>query len=362
MLKHQGFRGMNKAFAEEYGTITVACPLCYSKLICVYRWTMAFQNSHFSLAYDRPSITMFSQPEIPFDRKSMPGHRSYFDSLCRVVSLALEVLRGRLDPEQSHIRYHDIREYKQRVHRILAEAAPHLRFPDHCHSLSDNIERNELRLHSCYVLSVLCRVSLDPDSHLDDHRRAMIRDDCISNLIGTIEAFVELHSIHSHCSRSWISVQRTIACAFLLVSQDGQSHPRTMPLIQKLQHVLADHVQADGAADSNVRTDSAKNLASSLRALREIIATFRARQRKTPDGEVPTAASSKPQATSMPLPLTVSGFGQTATSPLTATPTSMTGDNNLAPDYNQMPIQQTDMRYILDGVSDVMLFPSLSPT
>lgn len=352
---------MSKPFVEEYGTITITCPLCWSKLICVYRWTMAFQNSHFSLAYDRPSITMFSQPEIPFDRKSMPGHRSYFDSLCRVVSLALEVLRGRLDPEQSHIHYHDICEYKQRVHHILAEAAPHLRFPDHCHSLSENIERNELRLHSSYVLSVLCRVSLDPDSHLDDHRRAIIRQDCISNLIGTIEAFVELHSIHSHCSRSWISVQRTIACAFLLVSQDGQSHPRTMPLIQQLQHALADHVQADGAADSNIRTDSAKHLASSLRALREIITTFQSRQLKTTDSEFPIIASSKQQTMGMPLPLAVSGSGQFAASPLTSTPTSMIRDNNFAPDYNQTPIQPPDMRDILDGVSDVMLFPSLSP-
>lgn len=330
---------------------------------------MAFQNSHFSLAYDRPSITMFSQPEIPFDRKSMPGHRTYFDSLCRVVSLALEVLRGRLDPEQSHIRYHDIREYKQRVHRILAEAAPHLRFPDHCHSLSENIERNELHLHSCYVLSVLCRVSLDPDSHLDDQRRAIIRQDCISNLIGTIEAFVELHSIHPHCSRSWISVQRAIACAFLLVSQDGQSHPKTMPLVQQLQHVLADHVQANGAADSNIRTDSAKHLASSLRALREITATFQARQLKTPDSEFPAIASSNPQTISTPFPLTASGpatgsgsgSGQLARASLTSTPTSLTGDNNSISDYNQTPIQQADMRDILDGVSDVMLFPRLSP-
>jgi len=129
-------------------------------------------------------------------------------------------------------------KYKQRMHHILAEAAPHLRSANCCVTIADGIERTEVRLHSCYLISVLCRVSLDPDSYLDGHRHALVREDCIANLIGTIEAFVELHLINPHCSRSWISVQRTIACAFLLVTHDGQSNPRTAILIQKLQECL----------------------------------------------------------------------------------------------------------------------------
>lgn len=314
---------------------------------------MAFQNSHFSLAYDRPSITMVSQPEIAYDRKSMPGHRSYFESFCQVVSLALEVLRGRMDPEHSHVRYHDIREYKQRMHRILAEAAPHMRFPDHCYTLAEHIERTELRLHSCYLVSVLCRVSLEPHSHLDDHRRALVREDCIANLIGTIEAFVELHSIHPHCSRSWISAQRAIASAFLLVAHDGQSHPLTWKLINNLQDVLADHVYADGAADHNSRTDSASHLASSLRALREISAAFRAQHMQMQPPDCSTTPLNIPKVTvSMPGPASDSmEIWPTATTASAAVP-PISGDDNV-------PGEHTDMRNILDRVSDVMLFPNM---
>ncbi|KAJ5084875.1 hypothetical protein NUU61_009454 [Penicillium alfredii] len=293
-------------------------------------WTMAFQNSHFSLAYDRPSITMVSQPEIPFDRKSMPGHRSYFETLCRIVSLALEVLRTRMYPASSQPRFHEIREYKQRIQRILAEATPHLQHRNRCQTLVEHIERTELRLHSSYLLSVLCRVSLDPHAHLDEQRRALIREDCIASLISTVDSFVELHEINSHCSRSWVSLQRSIASAFLLVANDDG--PQTLALIDRLEVVLADHVYDDGEAHSNNRTDSAKHLSSSLRALREIREAFRARK---PAPVVPTRVFPSPPSidTSPELP------------PKLAT---------------VLPVEDWSMRNILARVSDVMLFPSMS--
>jgi hypothetical protein len=301
---------------------------------------MAFQNSHFSLAYDRPSITMVSQPEIPFDPKSMPGHRSYFETLCRIVSLALEVLRSRMYPGSSQLRIHEIREYKQQIQRMLAEATPHLRHRDSCRSLAEHIERTELRLHSSYLLSVLCRVSLDPHAHLDAPRRAMIREDCISSLINTIDAFVELHEINSHCSRSWISLQRSIASAFLLVANDDSA--QTWQLIDRLENVLADHVYADSDTDNNNRTDSAKHLSSSLRALREIRGAFSAR--------------------------TDSSIGQpssTTYSPIVlSSPPSLNPSSTMPPSAiistGPQPMEGLSMRNILDRVSDVMLFPSMS--
>lgn len=304
-------------------------------MLTLYRWAMAFQNSHFSLAYDRPSITMVSQPEIPFDRKSMPGHRTYFETLCRVVSLALEVLRSRMYPEAQEPRYHEIREYKQRIQRMLAEATPHLRHRDQCRSLAEHIERTELRLHSSYLLSVLCRVSLDRHAHLDEQRRALIREDCISSLISTIDAFAELHEINSHCSRSWISLQRSIASAFLLVANNDS--PQTWDLLDRLEKALADHVYADGDAEHNNRTDSAKHLFSSLRALREIREAFRARKPK-PAPPVPVSGPTTYSLDTTPgLP-----------------PNMVTAGGPI------LPMEDWGMRNILGRVSDVMLFPSMS--
>lgn len=316
---------------------------------------MAFQNSHFSLAYDRPSITMVSQPEIPFDPESMPGHRSYFETLCRVVSLALDILRGRMLSDHSHLRHHEIRDYQHRMQRILAETTPHLRHRDACVTLADHIERCELRLHSSYLVSVMCRVSLDPDSHLDPHRRALIREQCIENLINTIAAFVELHSINPHSSRSWISLQRTIASAFLLVAKkDGQANPQTRSLIDNLESVLADHVSADGASAHNGRTDSAKHLSSSLRALREVSAAFRQTPRppaqpQQPQHPQPVQPQGQPQPSSAPRvhPVVLPAQVKTAHPP-----------PGMPPYYRHR--EDGDVRNILDTVSEVMLFPSMS--
>lgn len=306
---------------------------------------MAFQNSHFSLAYDRPSITMVSQPEIPYDRKSMPGHRSYFESLCRIISVVLEMLRGLMLSHHSHLRYHEIREYKQRIERILADTTPHLRYRERCVTLAEHIERTELRLHSSYYISVMCRVSLDPDAPLDDQRRAVVREDCITNLMNTIEAFIELHSLHSHCSRSWVSLQRTIASAFLLVANNNDHiHPRTWELTEKLEAVIAEHVTGDGNVNHNTRTDSARHLASSLRALREVSAAFYSRKKK----KKKQASALAPEAIS---PKTV------LTSPASV---AATASSPYAARYSVSSSEDGHIDNILNQVSDVMLFPTLN--
>lgn len=308
------------------------------------RWAMAFQNSHFSLAYDRPSITMINQPEIPYDPKSMPGHRGYFETLCRLIQVVLDMLRGLMFTHHSHLRYHEIREYKQRIERIIAEAAPHLKSRERCATLGEHIERTELRLHSSYFISLMCRVSLDPDAPMDEQRREIVREDCLANLISTIEAFIELHSINSHASRTWISLQRTIASAFLLVANNNdQLHPQTWDLIQKLEAVLSDHVHGDEGSEQSSKTDSAKHLASSLHALREVSAAFRAR--KTRHRVVPKVVPSMPNtspATSFASPSSTLGSG---------VPTYSSG-NSVSPDGH--------IDNILNQVSDVMLFPSMS--
>lgn len=345
---------------------------------------MAFQNSHFSLAYDRPSITMVSQPEIPFDQKSMPGHRPYFETLCRIVAVALELLRLRMLPGNPYMRYSEIRVLTDRIQRILSEASPHLRFRDRCLSLAEHIERIELRLHSSYVTSVICRAALDRRAPLDSKRRAVIRDECLASLFATVEAFVELHSLNPFASRSWISLQRTISSVFLLVAtEDGQSYPQTWDLVEKLDHVLSAHVPADPSC----RSDSAKHIAASLQSLREVSAIFHARRQQTTNKNhdddsygtsdkhrvskntlqektlsmavsPPSATGPSPPTTLLPSPASTELSTAVSNPPAVGIDTGMLGAHLTTAD--NLLNRDSSMLNVLDQVSDVMLFPSMA--
>ncbi|KAL2872536.1 uncharacterized protein BJX67DRAFT_11605 [Aspergillus lucknowensis] len=304
-------------------------------------WAMAFQNSHFSLAYDRPSITMISQPNIPYYRKSMPGYRSYFETLSRIMQVVLESLRNLMISQHVHLRPHEIQEYVHRIRDIKAETSPHLRYREHCTTLADNIERAELRLHSSYYVSVLCRVSLDPDIPMDARKRDHIRDECLTSLASTVEAFIDLHTVSKYASRTWISVQRAIASAFLLLTHiSNQPQPQIWDLIERLETVLADHVYSDGTVNPQTRTDSAKHLSSSLEGLRAVTAAVRA---------------GKGQETTATLNITPTQYLPSTefTDPAVSTAPSYTGACGVR-------LKDKSIGNILNEVSDVMLFPSMS--
>ncbi|KAL4924489.1 fungal specific transcription factor domain-containing protein [Aspergillus undulatus] len=316
-------------------------------------WAMAFQNSHFSLAYDRPSITMISQPEIPYHRKSMPGHRSYFETLSRILGVVLETLRILMMEKHSHLQPKEIPGYVQRIRNIFAEAAPHLRYREHCTNLADSIEWAELRLHSSYYISLLCRPSLDPDVSMTVEQRQNIRSNCLTNLVGTIEAFIDLHTISPFASRTWISVQRTIASAFLLIANTtDQIWPQYRDLLRQLETVLADHVYSDGTKDSTTRTDTAKHLSSSLEAIRAVNSAFNAG--KIQDNSQTLFVKGE---NAVPGPNIAS-----------ATPFLPSRDfANLAASmppyagaYAGVPLEDGQIGDILNQVSDVMLFPSMT--
>lgn len=211
---------------------------------------MAWQDCHFSLSYDRPSTTAFCQPDIPYRPDSRPGDRSYFETLCRIISLTLEVVRGRMLSPHSQISFSKTQSYKEEIQRIFADATPHLRDRTHCSTSMDHLERLALKLHSSYITSELCRPALKATADLKDESTMKMRRDCIENLSRTVEAYVELHSISSHGARSWIGLQRAISCAFLLaVIEESKTDPRVWNLLRQLEVIIAERASAEGVFD-----------------------------------------------------------------------------------------------------------------
>ncbi|KAL1963942.1 hypothetical protein VTN77DRAFT_7617 [Rasamsonia byssochlamydoides] len=213
-------------------------------------WSMAWQDSHFSLSYDRPSTTAVSQPDIAYRPDSRPGERDYFETMCRIISLTLEVVRGRMLSPHFQMSFKAIQAYKERIQQILADAAPHLRDRKYCLSSVDHLQRLALKVHSSYITSELCRPALKATADKNDPLLAKTRQDCVASLIGTVESYIELHSCSSHGSRAWITLQRAISSAFLLaVIDESKSEPQVWKLLRQLEVVIAERASAEGEFD-----------------------------------------------------------------------------------------------------------------
>ncbi|KAL4938249.1 hypothetical protein BDV06DRAFT_60141 [Aspergillus oleicola] len=209
-------------------------------------WSMAWQDSHFSLSYDRPSTTAVSQPELAKREGATAGDYSYFESLCGVISLALKVVRSRMLSPHSQMSWSSIQGYKDDIQRILIEARPYLRDPKYCVTSTEHLERTVLKLHSSYFSSELCRPALKSTPNKCDAETARMRRECLDHLMTTVEAYVEMHAVSSHAARSWITLQRAISSVFLLaVTEESKSNPHFWTLLRRLKAIISERANAE---------------------------------------------------------------------------------------------------------------------
>jgi hypothetical protein len=229
---------------------------------------MAWQDSHFALSYDRPAETLAPNPQIPYEKGSGAGRRAYFETMCRVISLTLQLLREETLSSEKQLRRSAIPKYKDELDHILTDAAPHLRTESCCITATQHIERLALKLRSSYLISEICRRSLKP-SHCPGKKSTTtsLCGECVESLVDTVEAYVELHQIVPRGSRSWIHLHIAISSSFLLAVDEGsQTNPEVWSVLETLEAVLVDLTSADVqdayaaySPDSSLDTNNSNN-------------------------------------------------------------------------------------------------------
>lgn len=234
-------------------------------------WALAWQDSHFSVSYDRPSSSFLCTPDLPFTKHSTPGTRTYVESMTQVIRLTQEILRERALSSKQAMSWSMITRYKDEVHRIWADALPRLRNRQLCVAMTDHLERLALQLHCSYMISEICRPALRednqsiPTSHPvskpspvispgtarrksslstgspgstpgDPQVTGYLRAECIKYLEKTVETYVELREINKFAARSWIGIQRSISAAFLLgILPETKQEPRVINKLTQLE-------------------------------------------------------------------------------------------------------------------------------
>ena len=247
-------------------------------------WALAWQDSHFSISYDRPSASVLCHPDIPYTYGSAPGNRSYAETMYSIIELTQELIRDRSFGSRSQYNWATIQKYKETVNTIVNDGVPHLRERTLCLKITQHLERLALKLHSSYITSELCRPALKDNvydierstSHpaqsppLPTRRRknsasgssssataqspsseahsiiSGLRRDCVRSLEGTVEAYVELHSLSEFAARSWIGIQRAISAAFMLGTlPETNQEPRILNLLRDLERCIAQRTMDD---------------------------------------------------------------------------------------------------------------------
>ncbi|RMZ78958.1 hypothetical protein DV737_g3727, partial [Chaetothyriales sp. CBS 132003] len=240
-------------------------------------WALAWQDSHFSISYDRPTSTAMCAPDIPYARGSRPGNRSYAETMYSIIQLTQEIIRHRAINSRATMSWATIQRYRDRVAAIVADGAPHLRDASLCLNVAQHVERLVLKVHTAYIISEVCRPALE--EHVDDPlpssttplhspttltpRRAsstpnarltpgpadanlvaQLRRDCIAHLEATAATYVELYAISEFAARNWILIQRTVSAAFLLgVSPQVNQESRILQLLREFRRCIAHRIR-----------------------------------------------------------------------------------------------------------------------
>lgn len=235
---------------------------------------MAWQDTWFSLSFDRPSTIPISQPVIPYQLNSRPGGRTYFETKCRIISLTIEIVRERMFGGYLQVKISTIVDYMERIQQILRDSQPYLRFPDCCRTLTQRLQRAFLTMQASYISAELSRSTLHSNVSPAQHHLLVLQQECVANLIQTVKSYIEIHSIDARASRAWIAFQRCVSCAFLLaVTKCSRSDPVVKPLLQKLEVILTEHATEDVFSDQPEPAGfkSATALNGTLSALRKLI-------------------------------------------------------------------------------------------
>ena len=309
-------------------------------------WAIAWQDSHFSISYDRPTSTVLCTPDIPYAPGSTEDNRNYAETMYSIIRLTQEIIRERTLKPNTRMSWANIQKYREEVINIVSDGTSHLRERSACgNDKQKHIERLALKVHSSYLITELCRPALretgadgeprsgtpnSPASATNSRRKSrtnsrsppadpnlpqQLRRDCLRGLEGTIDAYVELTQHSEFAARSWIGIQRAVSAAFLLGTlPEANQEPRIINNLRELERCIVRLTDEDPAFDALRSGDPnltptaehpsdessvwARSMTKSLSALRKLNASLGNAEVGGP--EMPTGVNRRPLPYQMP--------------------------------------------------------------
>lgn len=227
----------------NYGMLTYSLSF-FSTVLTGFRWTIVWQDSLLSLSFDRSPIAVITRCKVPLSPIALTEGFTYTEAMYHLCQRVLDFVKNDSVSEPD---YNQIIANSVDVENIRQRVLPALRIKDKCRTVQDRLQYFALRLHTSFVVSVLCRPALRRgENGMSSDQKAIIAEKCKQNLTETVRMYLKMHSLSVIPTRSWAFTYHGLSSAVLL---GILGETKTDPEVRQLQGDLISALSVTAAKE-----------------------------------------------------------------------------------------------------------------
>ena len=211
--------------------------------------------------------------QIPLGPRALIDGMTYTEA---VYFLCQKILESFHNDSNIHANYDQIISDSIEVEGLRQRVHPNFRTKEGCKTVTDRLHHYAIRLHTSFVISVLCRPSLrrGVTAGIDQAQKAILFKKCKETLTETVRMYLKMHSLSIIPTRSWAFTHHGLSSAVLL---GILGETRTDPEVRQLQgdlisalSVTAAKEQPSDVPKSDKDIELSGHLSRALAALKDI--------------------------------------------------------------------------------------------
>jgi hypothetical protein len=153
--------------------------------------------------------------QIPLSPRALIDGMTYLEVMYYLCQKILQSFNNDTNP---HLDYDQIIADSIEVEGLRQRVHPSFRTKEGCKTVTDRLHHYAIRLHTSFVISVLCRPSLrrGPVNGIDQTQKTVLFKKCKETLTETVRMYLKMHSLSIIPTRSWAFTYHGLSSAVLL--------------------------------------------------------------------------------------------------------------------------------------------------
>lgn len=185
--------------------------------------------------------------QLPLGPRALTEGFSYTEVM---YHLCQKILQSVNNDTNSQPDFDQIMADSQEVENLRQQVSPAFREREGCKTMQDRLHHCAVRLHTAFVISVLCRPALRRGENigLNPEQKAILAEKCKLHLTETVRMYLKMHSMSVIPTRSWAFTYHGLSSAVLLgiLGETKQD-----PEVRQLQGDLISALSVTTAKDIN---------------------------------------------------------------------------------------------------------------